>query len=66
MSRLLTRRLLISQLKNYSNLLVVSERQFITIVRYWLLTKLEKFKNSDNSYYLLGKSAVSLLLLLKG
>ena len=62
MSRLFTRRLLIRRLKNYSNLLVIRDRQFITVVRYLLLTKLEKFKNSDNSYCLSGKNTVSLLL----
>ena len=48
MSRLFTRRLLIKRLKNYSNSLVIRGRQFITVVRYLLLTKLEKFKNSDS------------------
>ena len=48
MSRLFTRRLLIRRLKNYSNSLVIRGRQFITVVRYLLLTKLEKFKNSDS------------------
>lgn len=62
MSRLFTRRLLIRRLKNYSNSLVIRDRQFITVVRYLLLTKLEKFKNSDNSYCLSGKNTVSLLL----
>ena len=42
-SRLFTRRLLIRRLKNYSNSLVIRERQFITVVRYLLVTKLEKF-----------------------